>query len=124
MLSTPLGKVPLTLISFTPGEWVLGDWKEGEKKPPVPFKGSWQKASGQALQILDVGKRSREAYSVVAPIGLVITAADEENSVSGDRIIWEEKEYEVSNAVKLNNGLLPHWELICTRVSLKGNAHV
>jgi hypothetical protein len=110
--------VDLVKVSFAPGDWVKGSWVEGEKTP-IPFKGTWQAASGQALQVLPEGKRSREAYKAFAPIALEFTAADEESRVSGDRIIWEGKEYEISNAVKWNNGLLPHWELICTRVPPK-----
>jgi hypothetical protein len=113
--------VDLTKVSYAPGDWVKGSWVEGEKNT-TPFKGTWQAASGQALQVLDVGKRSREAYKAFAPIELDFTAADEDRGISGDIVVWEGKEYEVSNAVKLNNGLLPHWELICTRVPPKEKA--
>jgi len=111
--------VSLIKVSHAPGKWVLGDWVEGDDKPPTPFLGSWQAASGKDLQILPEGKRSREAYKVFAPIELDFTAADEESKTSGDSIIWEGKEYEVSVASKWDNGLAPHWELICTRVPPK-----
>jgi len=110
--------VSLVKISHAPGDWVLGDWVEGEKTE-TPFLGSWQAASGKTLELLPEGKRSREAYKVYAPIELEFTVADEVSQTSGDSIIWENKEYEVSFATKWNNGLLSHWELICTRVPSK-----
>jgi hypothetical protein len=113
--------VDLVKVSYAPGDWVKGSWVEG-KPARTDFKGSWQAASGQALQVLPDGKRNREAYKVFAPIELDFTAADEERKVSGDRIIWEGKEYEVSAAAKWNNGLISHWELICTRVPPKAKS--
>jgi hypothetical protein len=114
--------VSLIKVTHAPGDWVLGDWVEGEKTE-TPFLGSWQAASGRTLEILPEGKRSREAYKVFAPIEMDFIAADEATSTSGDFIIWEGKEYEVSNAVKWNNGMISHWELICTRVPSKENQH-
>jgi hypothetical protein len=111
--------VSLIKVSHAPGDWVLGDWVEGEKPPPVPFMGSWQPASGRTLDVLPEGKRSREAYKVFAPIELDFIAADEKSKTIGDSIIWEGKEYEVSVAAKWNNGMISHWELICTKVPTK-----
>lgn len=110
--------VKLIKVTHAPGKWVLGDWEEGESEK-TPFSGTWQPASGKTLELLPIGKRSREAYKVFAPIGIDFTAADDEKGVNGDIVIWEEKEYEVSAAAKWNNGLNPHWELVCTRVPLK-----
>jgi hypothetical protein len=110
--------VSLIKISHAPGKWVLGDWVEGEPIPTL-FKGSWQPASGKTLDVLPEGKRSREAYKVFAPIELDFIAADEKSKTSGDIIIWEGKEYEVSAVAKWNNGYVPHWELICTKVPPK-----
>jgi len=107
--------VSLTQISHAPGKWVLGDWVEGERNKPTPFSGSWQAPTGKDLQVLPEGKRSREAYKVFAPIEMDFIAADEERQINGDIVIWEGKEYEVSAAMKWNNGYIPHWELICTR---------
>jgi hypothetical protein len=113
--------VELAKISFAPGSREKGSWMEGARSEPVPFKGTWQSAGGQTLQLLPEGKRSREAYKVFAPIELDFTA-DDDNGVSGDLVVWEGKEYEVSAAVKWDNGLIPHWELVCTRI--KGSANV
>jgi hypothetical protein len=106
--------VDLIKVSFSPGHREKGSWVEGEGTE-TPFKGTWQPANGQALQVLPEGKRSGEVYKAFAPIGLDFTAADDARGVSGDRIIWQGNEYEVSAAAKWNNGLLPHWELLCTR---------
>ena len=107
--------VPLVKISHAPGEWVLGSWKEGERTE-TPFNGSWQPAGGQTLQVLPEGKRNRQAYKVICPIDIEFSAADEKSGISGDRILHNGKEYEVSSAAKWDNGLLPHWVLICTRL--------
>jgi len=106
--------VDLVKVSFSSGHRVKGSWREGDETS-TPFKGSWQPAGGQALQLLPEGKRSGEIYKVFAPVELEFTTADAERGVSGDRIIWQGKEYEVSAAAKWDNGLLPHWELLCTR---------
>lgn len=106
--------VDFVQVSFEPGHRIKGSWVEGPKHE-TPFKGTWQPASGSALQLLPEGKRSREVYKCFAPIALAFTAADDEKGVSGDRIIYEGVEYEVSAAAKWNNSLLPHWELLCTK---------
>jgi hypothetical protein len=43
------------------------------------------------------------------------TSADAHGDEEADIIVWEDKKYEVTTAAKWNNGLLPHWELLCTR---------
>jgi hypothetical protein len=106
--------VSLIKVSFTHGHREKGSWVEGDRTE-TPFKGSWQPASGKTLELLPEGKRSREVYKAFAPISLNFTAADAHEGLSGDRVIWEGKEYEVTVAAKWNNGLLPHWELLCTR---------
>jgi len=105
--------VDLIQVTHTPGKWVSGRWVEGDEKP-IPFQSSWQPASGKALEVLPEGKRSREAYKAYPPIEMEFTAADEERSISGDVVIKDGKKYEVSAAAKWDNGLIPHWEIICT----------
>jgi hypothetical protein len=112
------GSVSLVQISFEPGHRVKGSWVEGLKHE-TPFKGTWQPASGKTLELLPEGKRSREAYKCFAPIALAFTAADDDKGVSGDRVIHDGAEYEVSAAAKWDNGPLPHWELLCTRPPAK-----
>ncbi len=104
----------LTKISFAPGEYVKGRWTEGEETR-VEFAGTWQPANGQDMQKLPEGKRSNETFKCFAPIELEFTAADAEKGVSGDRIEKDGERYEVILASPWNNGLLPHWELICQR---------
>jgi hypothetical protein len=93
---------------------VKGTWVEGAPIETV-FYGTVRPANGQALQLLPEGKRNSEAISVYAPIGLEFTAADPRIERSGDRIVWEEKVFEVEVLGKWKNGLLPHWEIICVR---------
>jgi hypothetical protein len=110
--------VDLVQVSFDPGHRVKGSWVEGERHEK-PFKGTWQPASGQTLQLLPEGKRNRETYKAFAPLSLTFSAADDAKGVSGDRIIYQGTEYEVSTVAKWDNGLLPHWELLCTRPPAK-----
>jgi hypothetical protein len=110
--------VDLIQITYTPGDYVKGRWQEGEGIPH-PFQSSWQPASGKALEVLPEGKRRREAYKAYPPIEMEFTAADEAKGVSGDVVIKDGKEYEVSFAAKWDNGLISHWKIICTCVPPK-----
>lgn len=104
----------LTKISFAPGERVKGRWVEGSETR-TEFAGTWQPASGQDLQKLPEGKRSDETFKCFAPIEIEFTAADADKGVSGDRIEKDGVRYEVILAAPWNNGILPHWELLCKR---------
>jgi hypothetical protein len=96
------------------GSYVNGRWVPG-KPSDTPFEGSWQPASGKMLALLPEGKRSREVFKCFAPIGVDFTSADDHGDKEADAVIWEGKEYEVTTAAKWNNGLISHWELLCTR---------
>jgi hypothetical protein len=98
----------------TGGEYVKGQWKKGIPDDE-PFKGSWQPARGKTLELLPDGKRSREVFSCFAPISMDFSSADAHGDAEADLIVWEDKEYEVTSAAKWNNGLIPHWNLLCTR---------
>ena len=94
--------------------YVRGQWQDGEPGD-TPFLGTWQPASGKTLELLPDGKRSREVFKCFAPLEMEFTAADAHSDAEADSIIWQGKEYEVTTAAKWNNGLIPHWELLCTR---------
>jgi hypothetical protein len=96
------------------GKYVNGQWVEGVPGD-TPFKGSWQPASGKTLDLLPEGKRSREVFKCFADLSMDFTSADTHGEAEADFIIWEGKEYEVTTAAKWNNGLINHWELLCTR---------
>ena len=102
-------------ITHSPGRREKGKWVEGEKVP-VPFGGTAQPASGKAMEILPDGKRNRETITVCTADDLHFTAAEPTLERSGDLIVWEGQEYEVQNAKAWKGGLLPHWELLCTRI--------
>jgi len=97
------------------GEYVRGVWQE-QTLPVKSFKGTAQPASGDVLKLLPEGKRREGTIKVFAPVSMQWTAADDENGTPGDHLIWDNGEYEVQTAAKWNNGLIPHWELICIRV--------
>jgi hypothetical protein len=46
---------------------------------------------------------------------LDFTSADAHGEAEADSVVWQGKEYEVTTAALWNNGLIPHWELLCTR---------
>ena len=106
--------VELAKISFSAGSYDKGRWVEGEETKEV-FSGSWQPANGQDLYKLPQGKRSDATFKVFAPIEMSFTAADAKNGVSGDRIEKDGERYEVILASQWDNGLLPHWELLCKK---------
>jgi hypothetical protein len=96
------------------GAYVKGRWITGEAGD-TGFKGTWQPAGGKTLELLPEGKRSGEVYKAFAPVALDFTSADAHGEAEADLIIWQGKEYEVTTAALWNNGLIPHWELLCTR---------
>lgn len=106
--------VQLVKISFAAGNREKGRWVEGEETVSA-FNGSWQPASGQDLKKLPEGKRSDEIYKCFAPIDMEFTSADADKGVSGDRIEIDGIRYEVVLAARWDNGILPHWELLCER---------
>jgi hypothetical protein len=81
----------------------------------LPFKGTWQAASGRALELLPEGKRAGEVYKAFVPRGIDIITSDPVTGRQADKIVWMGKEYEVSHVADWNNGLIPHWEVLCTR---------
>lgn len=109
-----LKTVFLTQIMCSEGKYVKGKWVEGESIENV-FKGTWQPANGQTMELLPEGKRNQETYKCFAPINMNFTSADSEAQLEGDEIIWEGKTFEVITASKWNNGIIPHWELVCVR---------
>jgi hypothetical protein len=106
--------VPLIRRRKAGGGYVRGQWVPG-KPGDEPFKGTWQPASGKMLELLPEGKRSREVYKCFAPIDFDFTSADAHGDDEADLIVWNEKEYEVTTAARWDNGIMPHWELLCTR---------
>lgn len=104
----------LVKISFAPGERVKGRWVEGAETR-TDFSGTWQPANGKDLEKLAEGKRSNETFKCFAPIEIEFTVADADKGISGDRIEMDGVRYEVILAAPWNNGLLPHWELLCQR---------
>jgi hypothetical protein len=107
-------KVSLIRRRYSGGEYVKGQWHKGT---PVdaPFKSSWQPVTGKALEMLPEGKRSGEVYKAFPDMSLDFTSADAHAGVAADIVVWNGKEYEVTVAALWNNGLIPHWEIVCTR---------
>jgi hypothetical protein len=106
--------VPLIRRRKTGGDYVRGRWVPGEPAD-TKFSGTWQPASGKTLELLPEGKRSREVFKCFAPLSLDFTSADINGEKEADSVIWQGKEYEVTTAARWDNGLMPHWELLCTR---------
>jgi hypothetical protein len=106
--------VPLIRRRKAGGDYVRGQWLPGEPTD-TEFKGTWQPASGKTLELLPEGKRSREVYKCFAPLSLNFTSADANGAAEADVVVWRDKAYEVTTAALWDNGLMPHWELLCTR---------
>jgi hypothetical protein len=106
--------VPLIRRRKTGGDYVRGQWVSGEPANE-DFRGTWQPASGKTLELLPEGKRSHEVFKCFAPLDLDFTSADAHGDAEADSVIWQGREYEVTTAARWDNGLIPHWELLCTR---------
>ena len=99
----------------TTGYYEKGQWKKG-RPVDLEFCGTAQPASGKTIELLPEGKRNIETISVFAPIKVEFTPADFEKKTGGDLIIYDDKHYEVLVAKKGNVGLIPHWELVASKV--------
>jgi hypothetical protein len=107
--------VPLIQRKKTGGGYVKGQWVPGTGIVDKPFVSSWQPVNGKALEQLPEGKRSGEVYRCYPPISMDFTTADAHSGAEGDIVIWKSQEYEVTLAARWDNGVFPHWEVICTR---------
>jgi hypothetical protein len=108
--NTPLIRRRKTGGGHVRGQWVPGEGGDRE------FQGTWQPAGGKTLELLPEGKRSREVFKCyVQSPSLDFTPADTHGEKEADSVIWQGKEYEVTTAALWDNGLIPHWELLCTR---------
>jgi hypothetical protein len=105
----------MMLRHFAPGTYEKGSYKSGEVSEIV-FRGTAQPASGKALEMLSEGKRNTETITVFAPKSLSFTTADSETQRSGDIIVYKERLYEVQIARDFSSGLLPHWEILASRI--------
>jgi hypothetical protein len=105
--------ISLKKISHGPGDYVKGTWVEGPATV-TDFLGTVQPPSGQTLRMFPEGKRQSDIIEVVAPIGIGFKAANPRTKESGDIIVWEGRNYQVTGAIKMDNGLLPHWELVAS----------
>jgi hypothetical protein len=106
--------IPLIRRRKVGGGYVRGQWVPGEGGD-TGFRGTWQPTGGKTLELLPEGKRSREVFKCFAPLSLDFTSADAHGDKEADSVIWQGKEYEVTTAALWDNGLIPHWELLCTR---------
>ncbi len=95
------------------GQRIKGTWVPGVLGPEVPFEGTVQPPSGETMKVLPEGTRKSDVIEVIAPREIEFTLAD--TDTKSDVIIWQGKEYEVVGAVLMDNGLLPHWELVAQR---------
>lgn len=105
----------LVLRSFAPGSWEKGSFVKGEPVDTL-FRGTAQPASGKVLELLPEGKRNSETITVFAPTTLNFTPADPAMQRSGDIIVYKRHEYEVQIARDFRAGILPHWEILASRV--------
>jgi hypothetical protein len=96
------------------GDYVKGVWAPGEPDD-VAFKSSWQPVTGDELDQLPEGKRNRDVFKAYPAISMDFRAADAHAQEEADVVISDGKEYEVTTAQRWDNGILPHWEIVCTR---------
>jgi hypothetical protein len=108
------GNIKLIRRRKNGGNYVKGQWVGGVPED-TNFWSSWQPVTGKSLEQLPEGKRSGEVYKAFPPISLDFRSADAHEQAEADIVIWAGKEFEVTTAAKWDNGLIPHWEIICTR---------
>jgi hypothetical protein len=96
------------------GERVKGSWIEGPGEE-TPFRGTVQPPSGETMKVLPEGTRKSDVIEVIAPREMTFTVSDPARQTKSDYIVWQGREYEIIGAVLMDNGLLPHWELIAQR---------
>jgi hypothetical protein len=96
------------------GGRVKGSWVEGPGEETA-FRGTVQPPSGETMKVLPEGTRKSDVIEVMAPREMEFTVADPATGKKSDLIVWQGRDYEIVGAVLMDNGLLPHWELIAHR---------
>lgn len=109
-----LKTVSMTLQHNTEGSYIKGVWTEGSQVE-IPFRGTFQPASGKELEILPEGKRSKSVYKIFANLNNDFTSFDDLKQLEADNIIYDGMIYQVIKVEKWNNGLIPHWEFFVER---------
>jgi hypothetical protein len=67
------------------------------------------------MRVLPEGTGKSDVIEVIAPRDMTFFVADPLTQVPSDRLVWRNVEYVITAAVLMDNGLLPHWELIAQK---------
>ena len=95
-----------------PGEYVDGVWVEG-RMLDLFFTASVQPTTPKQMQSLPEGRRNVASFSLYTNTEL---RTAEQHSHQADIVVLDDGEYEVSAVERWNNGIIPHFVLIVTKV--------
>ncbi|MFH0902140.1 MAG: hypothetical protein V2A73_16030 [Pseudomonadota bacterium] len=99
------------------GGYVDGIWIDGSQSETT-ITASVQPVSGQALERLPEGLRTRDSVRVITDDDL--QSADENDSKVADRIVWQSEEYEVVAVQNWLHTQMPHVDAIAVRMDRTG----
>ena len=104
----------LSLVRPGKGSWVDGDWVPAEDAPAVSVLATWQPATGRDLQVLPEGLRTGVFYKGYTETE--IFSADQATGRSADQFVVDDEVYNVVSVAAWQNGLIPHYKFLATRV--------
>lgn len=91
------------------GGYVNGIWTENAPVSET-FQGSVQPVTGKDLDTVEVGREDRGKVKVYSSTPLSVSIEGEE--YSGDVVIWQDKEWELIQAMDFQNDLINHYKYI------------
>lgn len=98
------------------GSYVNGKWVDAADGAPVPATGSWQPATGEAVQVALNGRRAKSANYFITESNFNVDKQSL-NGVQGRRstAIVGTDEYEIINKDTNQNGIINHYRYLCIR---------
>ncbi len=90
------------------GTFVKGIWTKSENAST--FQGSVQPVTGKDMELVTVGREDRGKVKIYSGTKLNVATAGKNNS--GDIVIWQDKEWEIIQAMDFQNDLINHYKFI------------
>ncbi|MGL5012988.1 MAG: hypothetical protein ACRC6V_01700 [Bacteroidales bacterium] len=108
--------IPVTLLRYTQGSYVNGDWVEGTETQ-VEIKANIQPLRDEELLLMPESDRSREWYKLYSADEIRIDKQGA-NGYTADEFIYEGDRYKVMKVKVYRMGTLDHFRALAARMEI------